>query len=296
MIFKHRALYVFSSLILFFQIQIHSEDVGKISSGATDAHNEVFEEIQKCPRGHPKQRSGQCQPQQPQKRQISSRRSTITFLIKSHNDLVPESISNHQQVDPLDDQDPNQSDLDITKKYLLVNEEDPDPDELDAGRLDSNGSLQRTSSLDASRWVGLRTNRRRASSVFSANSTALRMSLSRALSARATSRRPTTTTLLSLNPSRSEPSSRRQSSTETKKELRLARISLCIVWLFLFCHFWKLFPTVYATFFDDNADASEDKALGLVTDYPEWLLVIEDISHTLITLNSSLNFLLYLVL
>ena len=268
-----------------FQIQKHSEEIEKISSGAT------FEEIQKCP----KPRSGQCQPQQPQKRQISSRRSTITFLIKSHNDLVPES--NH---DPLGDNQ-NQSDLDITKKYLMVNEECPDlddneRDELDAGRLDSNGSLQRTGSLDASRWVNLRSNRRRASSVFSSNSTALRMSLSRALSARATSRRPTTTTLLSLNPSRSETSSRRQSSTETKKELRLARISLCIVWLFLFCHFWKLFPTVYTVCFDDNPDNDEDKALGLVSDYPEWLVIIEHISHTLVTLNSSLNFLLYLVL
>ena len=245
----------------------------------------MFEEIRRCPQQPPQQ-------PHPKPRQISSRRSTITFLIKSQNDLVPES-----QQDQLEE-DPNQSDLDINRKYLMVNEEDPDPDELDVRGLGSNGSLQRTNSLDASRWYGVRNGRRRASSVFSANSTALRMSLSRAFSARATSRRPTTTTLLSLNP-RSEATSRRQSTSETKKELRLARISLWIVWLFLFCHIWKFFPTVYLTFFEDNAEASEDKALGLVADpgeWPKWLLVIEDISHTLITLNSSLNFLLYLVL
>ena len=45
--------------------------------------------------------------------------------------------------------------------------------------------------------------------------------------------------------------SRRHSSTsETKKELRLARISVCIVWLFLFCHVWKLVPTIYSTFIE----------------------------------------------
>ena len=28
-------------------------------------------------------------------------------------------------------------------------------------------------------------------------------------------------------------------------ERRLTRISLCIVWLFMFCHVWKLVPTIY---------------------------------------------------
>ena len=36
---------------------------------------------------------------------------------------------------------------------------------------------------------------------------------------------------------------RHSSTSEMKKELRLARISVCIVWLFLFCHVWKLVPT-----------------------------------------------------
>ena len=92
--------------------------------------------------------------------------------------------------------------------------------------------------------------------------------------------------------------SRRHSSTsETKKELRLARISLCIVWLFLFCHVWKLVPTIYSTFIaDDSENQNEDMALGITVVWPDWLHVIENISHTLITLNSSLNFLIYIVL
>ena len=89
----------------------------------------------------------------------------------------------------------------------------------------------------------------------------------------------------------------RQSSSETKKELRLARISLCIVWLFLFCHVWKLVPTFFSTFLDDsNMENDEDMALGIRVEWPEWLYMVENISHTLITLNSSLNFLIYIVL
>lgn len=75
-----------------------------------------------------------------------SRRSTITFLIKSHNDLVNE-------------EDPS--------KFLMVNSED-------------NGG--RSGSLDGSRWNSIKHGRRRASSLWSANSTALRVSISRALS------------------------------------------------------------------------------------------------------------------
>ena len=47
------------------------------------------------------------------------------------------------------------------------------------------------------------------------------------------------------------PKFRFRGDSETTKELRLARISLCIVWLFIFCHVWKLIPTVYETFFMD---------------------------------------------
>jgi len=79
------------------------------------------------------------------------------------------------------------------------------------------------------------------------------------------------------------------SAREKKKELRLARISLCIVWLFIFCHVWKLIPTFYTTFI------SEDNNVGFDVQWPDWLNIIDRISHTFITLNSSLNFLIYVV-
>ena len=44
----------------------------------------------------------------------------------------------------------------------------------------------------------------------------------------------------------------------------------------------------------ENID--EDMALGIRVEWPEWLYMVENISHTLITLNSSLNFLIYIVL
>ena len=81
-----------------------------------------------------------------------------------------------------------------------------------------------------------------------------------------------------------------QISSETKKETKLARISLCIVWLFIFCHVWKLIPTAYETFF------TEDMGVGLNIEWPYWLTIVKEISHSLITINSGLNFLIYIVL
>ena len=81
-----------------------------------------------------------------------------------------------------------------------------------------------------------------------------------------------------------------QISSETKKETKLARISLCIVWLFIFCHVWKLIPTAYETFF------TEEMGVGLQIDWPYWLTIVKEISHSLITINSGLNFLIYIVL
>jgi hypothetical protein len=81
-----------------------------------------------------------------------------------------------------------------------------------------------------------------------------------------------------------------QISSETKKETKLARISLCIVWLFIFCHVWKLIPTAYETFF------TEDMGVGLNIEWPYWLTFVKEISHSLITINSGLNFLIYIVL
>ncbi len=69
-----------------------------------------------------------------------------------------------------------------------------------------------------------------------------------------------------------------------RRENRLTRISLSIVWLFLFCHVWKLVPTAY------------ELAVGAIEDGPWWLGMVQDVSHGLIVLNSSVNFLIYVAL
>lgn len=74
------------------------------------------------------------------------------------------------------------------------------------------------------------------------------------------------------------------------RENRLTRISLCIVWLFIFCHVWKLVPTLYEGIYSDN----EDNKSG--TKWPHWLTTVNDISHTLIVFNSAVNFLIYVTL
>ena len=68
-----------------------------------------------------------------------------------------------------------------------------------------------------------------------------------------------------------------------RREKRLTRISLTIVWLFLFCHIWKLIPTGYEVIFGDEH-------------FPDWTHFIKHLSHALIVLNSSLNFLIYILL
>ncbi len=69
------------------------------------------------------------------------------------------------------------------------------------------------------------------------------------------------------------------------QEKRLARISILIVWLFLACHSWKAVPTAYEWAHSEN---------GLNVDsWPDWLEVIEHLSHTLIVFNSTTNFLIY---
>ena len=75
-------------------------------------------------------------------------------------------------------------------------------------------------------------------------------------------------------------------SSVHRVENRLTRISLCIVWLFIFCHAWKLIPTIY-----EGLQQSEETAK-----WPKWLSVINDVSHTLIVFNSAVNFLIYAML
>lgn len=69
-----------------------------------------------------------------------------------------------------------------------------------------------------------------------------------------------------------------------RRENRLTRISLAIVWLFLFSHIWKLIPTGY------------ELLVGPLTKGPELLTYIQHLSHFLIVLNSSLNFPIYIYL
>lgn len=68
-----------------------------------------------------------------------------------------------------------------------------------------------------------------------------------------------------------------------RRENRLTRISLTIVWLFLFCHVWKLIPTLYELIYSDD-------------EFPFWMFYVKQLSHALIVINSSLNFLIYVVL
>jgi hypothetical protein len=91
--------------------------------------------------------------------------------------------------------------------------------------------------------------------------------------------RPQRTTLLTSTRLR-----RSNSPVCRRRENRLTRISLGIVWLFLFCHIWKLIPTVYELIYSNE------------TDWPVWMYYIKHLSHALIVLNSSLNFLIYAIL
>eukprot|EP00095_Tigriopus_kingsejongensis_P012051 maker-scaffold90_size386344-snap-gene-2.26 protein:Tk12051 transcript:maker-scaffold90_size386344-snap-gene-2.26-mRNA-1 annotation:"GJ13605" len=88
---------------------------------------------------------------------------------------------------------------------------------------------------------------------------------------------------------------RRKSTTHSlgdtinnSREKRMGLVSLWIVWLFLFCHVWKLIPTAYEVIM------SQDEVGLEIADWPHWVVVVEKLSHTLITLNSSVNFLIYL--
>jgi hypothetical protein len=70
------------------------------------------------------------------------------------------------------------------------------------------------------------------------------------------------------------------------QEARLTRISVSIICLYLFCHIWKLIPTLYEALF------------GAVDhhQWPLWVEFIKNMSHVLVMFNSAVNFLLYLIL
>jgi len=70
------------------------------------------------------------------------------------------------------------------------------------------------------------------------------------------------------------------------QESRLTRISVSIICLYLFCHIWKLIPTLYEAIY------------GAVDhhQWPLWVEFIKNTSHVLVMFNSAVNFLLYLIL
>lgn len=82
-----------------------------------------------------------------------------------------------------------------------------------------------------------------------------------------------------------------QESINRNREKKLAYISLYIVWLFIFCHVWKLIPTAF-----EVLEGHDDENGFVLSPWPKWLPVIEKVSHTLVALNSSLNFLIYAVM
>lgn len=71
-------------------------------------------------------------------------------------------------------------------------------------------------------------------------------------------------------------------------EKKLTRVSIFIVWLFLFCHMWKIFPTAYEAYKSDNGLDHDD--------WPYFVIVLEHISHSLVTFNSAINFVIYFIL
>ena len=90
----------------------------------------------------------------------------------------------------------------------------------------------------------------------------------------------------------SNPQQQSMHATENK----LTRISLAIVWMFIFCHVWKLIPTMYEVM--ENSSNTEELELEESEDkkWPPWLLLIMDLAHTLIVFNSAVNFLIYSIL
>ena len=72
-----------------------------------------------------------------------------------------------------------------------------------------------------------------------------------------------------------------------KQEDRLSRISVGIVSLYIICHIWRIVPTAYEAIYSEGA---------LLSKWPTWLIHIYHLSHLLIVTNSSINFLIYVVL
>ena len=70
-----------------------------------------------------------------------------------------------------------------------------------------------------------------------------------------------------------------------KNEKTLTRISVYIVWMFLGSHVWKIGPNIYEVFHMDDDSK-----------WPRWMDYFCLVSHLMLVANSSLNFLMYLIL
>ena len=79
-----------------------------------------------------------------------------------------------------------------------------------------------------------------------------------------------------------------QANVMRKQENRLTRISLGIVSLYIACHFWRVLPTAYEALYSEDGT--------VLAHWPQWLIHVYHLSHTLIVTNSAINFLLYVVL
>ena len=73
-----------------------------------------------------------------------------------------------------------------------------------------------------------------------------------------------------------------------KQENRLTRISIGIVSLYIICHIWRILPTAYEALYSEDGT--------VLSHWPQWLIHVYHLSHTLIVTNSAINFLLYVVL
>ena len=74
------------------------------------------------------------------------------------------------------------------------------------------------------------------------------------------------------------------------QEKRLTRISIVLIIIYVLCHMWKLPPTVYEAWYSITNNTTTHVI------WPDWLDVVQTISHLLIVANSAFNFIIYLLL
>ena len=73
-------------------------------------------------------------------------------------------------------------------------------------------------------------------------------------------------------------------------EKRLTRISIILIFIYILCHMWKIPPSIYEAWYFVSHD------ITTFVPWPDWLDVLQSISHVLIQANSAFNFIIYLLL